>query len=585
MNAYFERMLRESRWVFVLGLLVLAVALVMYIRAGLFEFNSFDDPSYVSMNASVLAKFSWASVKAAFSPHQAIYWSPLTTLSFMLDSQFYHLWAGGYHATNALWHAANAAAFFGLILALTNNRFAAVLAALLFAVHPAHVEAVAWISARKDVLSTFFGLSSILIYIRWTRRPGAALAVGLYCSFALSLMAKPMFVTLPGLLLLLDFWPLARLDAQPHEGHVPFWPDRRLVIARIREKVLLLSMGVLITFLTLSMHPQTQDRLDPDLGLKIANAFASILNYLGLLIWPSHQALLYPFPDSVPLAQSLGGAALVLAVTGFCLWQARRRSYLLVGWLWFLCTLVPVIMPPKVGLHVAFADRWTYVPFMGLYLALACLAAEVLGKIERPFARGVAVVAMVLLPVIPLGLAQQRQLSTWETPLLTYEQAMRYTKGNYLVLNNYGVHKAEAGDAAAAEKAFVEALQIYPDFGLCKLNLGALLLKQSRRDEALDLLWSAKVLLEKDGQAYDAYRGVAMCLIRKNKLDLAQGFFALAIREQPKRPEAYEEWGALARRLGDPRRAQQFLQQALETKDFPASRLTLDDLKAAPSNP
>ena len=251
---------------------------------------------------------------------------------------------------------------------------------------------MAWVSARKDVLSTFFGLSSILIYIRWTRRPGAALAVGLYCSYALSLMSKPMFVTLPGLLLL-------------------------------------------------------------------------------------------------------------------------------------------------------------------------------------------------LLPVIPLGLAQQRQLSTWETPLSAYEQALRYTKGNYLVLNNYGVHKAQAGDDAAAEKAYTEALEIFPDFGLCRLNLGALRLKQERRDEALELLWSAKGILEKEGQAYDAYRGLAMCLISMDKLDLAQDFYVLAIREQPKRHEAYEEWGVLARRLGDPRRAQQFFQQALEAKDFPASRLTLDDLKAAPSNP
>jgi len=584
-NDSLARMLRESRWVFVLGLLAAAVALGMYSRAGLFDFSSFDDPSYVSMNGQVLAKFSWASVKAAFSPHQVVYWSPLTTLSFMLDSQFYHKWAGGYHATNVLWHSANVAAFFALILALTKNRFAAVLAALLFAVHPAHVEAVAWISARKDVLSTFFGLSSILIYIRWTRRPGTALAVGLYCTYALSLMSKPMFVTLPGLLLLLDFWPLARLDAQPHEGPAPFWPDWRLVIVRIREKVLLLSMGVLITFLTLSVHPNTQDRLDPDLGLKIANAFASILKYLGLLIWPSHQALIYPFPDSVPLAQSLGGAALLLAVTGFCLWQARRRSYLLVGWLWFLCALVPVIMPPKVGLHVAIADRWSYVPFMGLYFALACLAAEFLDKIKRSAVRGMAAVALVLLPVIPLGLAQQRQLSTWETPLSAYEQALRYTKGNYLVLNNYGVHKAQAGDDAAAEKAYTEALEIFPDFGLCRLNLGALRLKQERRDEALELLWSAKGILEKEGQAYDAYRGLAMCLISMDKLDLAQDFYVLAIREQPKRHEAYEEWGVLARRLGDPRRAQQFFQQALEAKDFPASRLTLDDLKAAPSNP
>ncbi|MDR3641123.1 MAG: hypothetical protein P4L39_07350 [Humidesulfovibrio sp.] len=584
-NASLARMLRASRWTFVLGLLATAVALGLYFRAGLFEFCTFDDPSYVSMNQQVLSKFTWSSVVAAFSPHQVMYWHPMTTLSFMLDGQFFHLWAGGYHLTNVLWHTANVALFFLLVLWLTGNRFAAVFAALLLAAHPAHVEAIAWISARKDVLSTFFGLASILLYIRWARKPGAALALGMYAAYALSLMAKPMFVTMAGLLLLLDYWPLGRLAALEPTGEARLLPDARHLVACLREKVLFLALGLFSTFMTLSSHADTQDKLDPSWGLKIANAFAAIAKYLGLLVWPSHQAMLYPFPDAVPLVQSLGGAVLVLAVTVLCLWQARRRAYLLVGWLWFLCALTPVIMPPKVGLHVALADRWTYVPFLGLYLAICGLAAELLGRIERPVARAAAAIALVALPLVPLSIAQQRQLSTWATPASVYEQDLRVTKGSYLVMSNYGVMKQSEGDLAAAERYFLEALRYSPDFAICRLNLGALRIEQGRDAEALDLLWPAMLRLEKEHQAYDSYRALALLLTRGGKLKEAQGFYALAIREQPKRAEAYVEWGGLARRLGDLSQAREFFDKGGEAPNAFRAKVSLDSLKALLSQP
>jgi len=610
----FAKMLRESRWTVVLCVLAAALALGLYFRTGLFDFCTFDDPSYVSANDMVQSKLSWANVLSAFSFSQPMYWHPVTTLSLMIEGQFFHMWAGGYHVLNALWHCGNVALFFVLALVLTGSRFAAFFCALFFAVHPAHVESVAWIAERKDVLSTFFGLATVLLYIRLGRRRGMLVAGCMYASYLLSLMAKPMFVTMPVLLLLLDYWPLRRLTGgdspvadspvadspvadspgadspgadspgadspgadspgAPGAAGAGPWPGSGLkrasalpelnrLVSCLREKMLFLALGLYAAFMTLSTHSDAQDRLDPDLWLKLANAFASIGKYLILFVWPSHQAVIYPFPDSVPLAQSLGGAAAVLALTGLCLWQVRRRPYLLVGWLWFLCALVPVIMPPKVGLHVAMADRWTYVPFLGLYLALGAWGAGLLSSAARPLAR--ATLALVfLLPAVPLAFVQQRQLSTWESPLSMYEQALRVTKRNYLVLNNYGGLKLKAGDEETGERCFLEALEIYPDFAICRMNLGMYRLSKGRFDESIELLWSAVPRLAGVRQAYDAYTGLAYALGKKGRLVEAEHFLAAAIREQPKRSEAYMSWGRMARARGDISLAHEFFRQMSE---------------------
>jgi len=569
-----ERMLRESRWTFVLGLLAVSVAVGLYFRAGLFDFCTYDDPGYITMNRHVLAKFSWDSVRTAFSLRQVTYWHPLTTLSFMLDHHFYRLWPGGYHMTNVLLHGVNVALFFALILALTKNRFAAVFAALLFAAHPTHVEAVAWISARKDVLSTALGLASMLLYIRWTRKNSPGAAVGMYAACALSLMSKPMFATMPCLLLLLDYWPLERLG---NEGGA--WPRLRTVIERVREKVLFLAMGVFITVMTITTHPVSHDRLTPDLGLKLANAVTAIAKYLGLLVWPTRMAVIYPFPESVPVAQVLGASALVAAISALCMWQVRRRAYLLVGWLWFLGTLAPVLMPPPVGLHVALADRWTYVPFMGLYLALGCLAAEALAAIARPAARGAAAVALIVLPLVPLGLAQQRQLSTWRNAATVYEQALRVTTGSYVVMNNYAVLKTSMGQYAEAEAIYQEAHRWYPENGNILIGIGEVRLAQGRPLDALEPFWQAMLLLEKEHAAYNAYRGLARLLIMRGRPREAQDFFALAVRESPSRPEAYVEWAALAKRLGDPDRAREYITKGALAPDTIRPGLTLEGLR------
>lgn len=556
--------------------LALAAAVLAYQDVGRFGFCDLDDSAYVTENRLVLSGLSWETVRQAFVPDAHAYLSPLVTLSFMLDGQLFGLWAGGFHLVNLLWHCANVALFFLLVLRLSGSRAAALLAGLLLAAHPAHIEAVAWISARKDMISTFFGLCAINIYIGWARKPSALRNIGLHACHGLSLLAKPMLATLPGLLLLLDFWPLRRLG----EG-APLLPGWRRGLALVREKLLLLALGLLATFVTVRTHFEAYDRLDPDFGLKLANGLAAYAKYLGLLVWPHDQAIVYPFPASVPLAHSMGAALLLAALTGLCLWQRRQRPYLLVGWLWFLVSLLPVIAPPKVGLHVALADRWAYVPFMGLYLALGCLVAEGLERLARVWK---AALCAVLVAWAALLMAQhQRQLATWATPVSIYEQALRVTTDSHVVLNNYGGLKAGEGDDAAAEAAYLEALRIHPRYGMCLFNLGLLRMRQERYPEALGYLARAGEELGKIGMGYEPARAMAYCLAKMGRTEEAQELYAMCVQLQPERVAAYLDWAKLAASLGRTERARALYRKSQEiAPGNPAAREGLAALDAAP---
>ena len=379
---------------------------------------------------------------------------------------------------------------------------------------------------------------------------------------------------------------LGRLGAVGGQGLARLLPEGRLFVARLREKVLLLAMGLFVAFMAMTSHYEGYDRLDPDLALKIANALSAYAKYLGLLVWPTNQAIVYPFPDAVPLAHSLGGAALLLAVTGLCLWQARVRPFLLVGWLWFLGTLVPVIMPPRVGLHVELADRWTYVPFLGLYLALGCLAAEWVRRVERPVPRVLAAVAFLALVLVPLGARQQRQLTVWTNSTEIYEQALRVTEKNHLVLNNYAGLKVGEGDTLTAERCYLEALSIWPDFPNALHNLGLLRQRQQRYPEALDLFQANLRLMEKKGHAYDVYRSTAQCLSAMGRMPEAAEYLVKAIDENPKRPEAYMDWANMARVLGDLELASDLYRKALEADpESKVARLGLAGLRLEVKRP
>ncbi len=561
-------------WLLCAGLL--AAIFAVYTRVGGFDFIDLDDTLYVTANPRVLGGLTLDSLRWAFSLSSANYFHPLTWVSLMLDASLYGARAGGYHLTNLLLHGANAALLFFLVSRLVGNRWVALAVAGAFGLHPVHVESVAWVTARKDVLFTFFGLVSLHGYAHWARtgrRLGLALSLAAH---AASLLAKPMLVTLPGLLLLLDLWPLGRANG---EGA---WPSPRRVALLILEKWPYLLLGLASGLLTLSSHPVAFSPFEPSLGLRLANALVSYAEYLRLLFLPLNLAILYPFPTSLPAFQVAASALLLTAISGLAAWQWPRRPYLLVGWLWYLMALVPVIVPPKVGLHVALADRWAYLPFWGLYLALAMLAAEFFGAWAQSRGRRAPAILACLLPFAALAALAWHQLGFWKDKYAPYERALAVTRDNYYILNNYGVLMLRKGDLASAERHFRAAHALHPDHSFALANMGQVLSATGRFTEAMAMFERA---LPGDslpgGDAHEDHYGIGYCLAQLGRLDEAEAHYRKALELKPGYAMAHNDLGNIAMLRGNLREAEERYSKALElAPDYAIARENLSRVRA-----
>ena len=373
------------------GLLLTAVTLSLYAPVRHFDFINFDDPAYVLNNPQVQAGITSSSIRWAFTQGHSSNWHPLTWISHMLDWQLFGRHAGGHHATNVLLHTGNTLLLFGLLIRLTGKAGRSAVVAGLFALHPLHVESVAWIAERKDVLSTFFGLWTLWAYARYADRPSAARYLAALGLFALGLMSKPMLVTWPFVLLLLDYWPLKRVDSVP-------W--RTLLREKVPFLVLALASAV-VTFLVQREGGAVAAISRISAGMRLQTALVAYVAYIGKLVWPTRLAVLYPLAHSLPIAQ-VAGAVAVLAIITYAAWRgARRFPYLATGWLWYLGTLVPVIGLVQVGTQ-RMADRYTYIPYIGLFVfgvwGVADWAEQ--RKIPRGAMAGAAVTILSLLTAL-----------------------------------------------------------------------------------------------------------------------------------------------------------------------------------------
>jgi protein O-mannosyl-transferase len=333
-----------------------------------FDFVTWDDPPYVTENPIVRAGLTWSGVVWAFTTAHGPYWHPLTWLSHMLDVQLYGLHAGGHHLTNLVLHVSNSVLLLLLLRRMTGALWKSAAVAALFAVHPLHVESVAWVAERKDVLSTLFWILTMWAYLTYARRPGAGRYAAVLLVFALALMAKPMVVTLPLILLLLDVWPLGRVSLSWH----------RLVLEKTPMFALSAAAGV-ATIVVQQRVGALAAITSVTPGLRVANALVSYGNYLAKTLWPARLAALYPYPQSLPawpwlLTCGFGLAAISVAAVRL----APRRPYLMMGWFWYLLTLLPVIGLVQVGPQ-AMVDRFTYVPLVGVFVIVVWGASDALG--------------------------------------------------------------------------------------------------------------------------------------------------------------------------------------------------------------
>jgi Tfp pilus assembly protein PilF len=466
----------------VIGLLLALATLLAYLPATHDRFINYDDDDYVVQNQVVQSGLTWAGVKWAFTTRHASNWHPLTWLSHMTDCELFHLNPGGHHFVNVLFHAANATLLFMLLLKLTDALWPSAFIAALFAWHPMHVESVAWVSERKDVLSTFFALLALLSYVRFareSRRRNFWLAV---VFFALGLMSKPMLVTLPFVMLLLDYWPLGRI-ADSKNTPVPAAQGSTLHQLLLEKWLffLLAALSSTVTFLA-QRNEAVASLTKVPLVLRFENAILAYGGYLLKAIWPVHLAVFYPL--SQPPAWSLAAtAAAVLILISAAAWLERRRSpWLLVGWLWFLGTLVPVIGLVQVG-DQAMADRYGYFPLIGIFIAITFAVAKWANR--SGFLKSACVVAGVLILSACLVLTE-KQLRYWHDSELLFTHALAVTKDNALAHLNLGAALQDQKRLSQALIQYHEVLRLDPSCHEAYSNIGKILTDQGKPQEALD---------------------------------------------------------------------------------------------------
>jgi tetratricopeptide (TPR) repeat protein len=530
----------------VAALLALTTAVIFSPVIG-FDFVNYDDPVFVTKNVYVqrgLSRefFAWVSTAEV-----AGNWHPLTMLSHGIDWTLFGPAPGGHHATSLTLHALNTALLFVLFERMTGCVWRSALVAALFGLHPLHVESVAWVSERKDVLSTCLWFLTTLAWVSYTRRPGGVRYLLVLVAFALGLMAKPMLVTLPFTLLLLDYWPLGRLS------------DARAVRRAVLEKLPLVGLAAAAAAITIAAQSRAgalRGLASHSFAVRVENAIVSYASYLWMTVWPACLGILYPHPgDALSLALVAGSAVLLLAVTAAVVALRRSNPYLLVGWLWYVGTLVPVIGLVQAG-EQAMADRFTYVPLVGIFLAVAW---------ALPSAPLASPVLRVAIPVVFVALVirTRAQLETWRDSVTLYEHALALNERNPSVHANLGAVLLDRGDAAGARphlQACIDQTDACPEG---RQNLAIILLAEGRPAEAITLLEQALALRP---DLADAHYNLGNAYVRLGRDADALEPFRTALRWNPDAFMAAFNLGNALQRLGALPEAVQAYEQALRIK-------------------
>ena len=438
-----------------IGAVLILAIFTVYFQVGSFDFTSYDDNDYVTENTHVLSGLTLQNIRWALTAVVVSNWMPLTNLSHMLDCQLFHQQSGVHHLVNVLFHALATLLLFASFKRATGARWASAFVALIFAVHPLHVESVAWVSERKDVLSAFFCFLALYAYVRYTEHPSVRGYLQVALAFGLGLMAKPMLVTFPFVLLLLDAWPL-------HRTHFP---------RMLWEKAPLVAFAAAVSCVTYFVQRSTGAVQAYPLPVRIGNALISYVVYIGQTLWPARLVVLYPYPQSFAMGRAAAAAIFLLAVTAAVIFAWRTRPYLAVGWFWYLGTLVPVIGLVQVG-QQARADRYMYIPMVGLLLMLAWGASELQAKWPRA---KLAIVLAASACAIACVSAAWVQTGYWQNTGTLFERTLDLTRDNYVAeytLANYLMNSRREPEAIPH---FEAALRVTPNFAEAQNNLGMVL--------------------------------------------------------------------------------------------------------------
>ncbi len=527
------------------------------------QFIALDDAADIKENPMVNRGVTLAGLTWAFTTFYAANWHPLTWIAHMIDSQLFGMNAGGHLLVNALIHVANTLLLFWFLLRTTRVRWPSALVAALFALHPLHVESVAWAAERKDTLSTFLGLLSLIAYTHYVETRSRKWYAWAAVTLALGLLAKPMLVTWPFVMLLLDYWPLRHL-ADPMATEHPRGASHREaatgIASLVREKMPLFAIvaaSAVITFVAQSHGGAVRTFADAPIVLRLSNAVVSYAKYLLLTFWPNDLAVYYPFaPTGIPAWQIIGAAFLLIGITAFCLFQWRIRPYLIVGWLWFLGTLVPVIGLVQVA-GQTMADRYFYIPSIGLFIALVFGLADIARswRVAPSLRAGIAGGVLLILATLT-----NAQIQRWHDSFTLFEHTLAVTPRNLHIENNLGLAMGGSGRYDEAAAHFEKALQIDPNFYDGLVGMGVTRAFQDRLPEAMEY-FQAAIRLQPDAPKAHVQMGLA--LWKQNRDEAALEEMRRALQLAPKDADIRADFGLALELVGRIPEAIEQLHEAL----------------------
>jgi len=488
------------------------------------QFISIDDHVYILDNTHVQSGLNRESVRWAFTTTRAEFWHPLTWLSYMLDTQLFGVNPGGYLFTNLLLHVLNSLLLFLILQKMTGATWQSAFVAALFALHPLHVESVAWIAERKDVLSALFWMLTMGFYVHYAERPGPLRYLMVCLLYVLGLMAKPMLVTLPFVLILLDAWPLERLNLRTSPKAFSFSFFRLLA-----EKVPLLILAAAASVMALVAQKRGGGLVSSDLYPiyeRIANAIVSYAVYIGKTIWPSKLAVFYPFPKDFSAILITGSLLVLIIISVLAIRWTRQYPFFIFGWLWFLGTLFPVIGLVKIG-DFAMADRYTYIPLIGLFIIIAWGIPEICAnfRFKKSILSGAAIITLVGLSLVTMS-----QVRHWAHSIALFKHALRVTENNFFAHFALGRVYARQGRSDLSIAYFKEAVQINPQIAALHSDLGRALATRGKFKKAIQKLNDA---LEVNPDFPEAHFSMANVLVSQQKYHKAIFHFSETIRLCP----------------------------------------------------
>ena len=505
-------------------------------------FVNYDDNSYILDNAQVKSGITWESLGQAFTKPHFYMWHPLTTLSHMLDYQLFGLNPSGHHLISVAIHIVNALLLFWILKNITGAIWPSAFVAAVFALHPLQVESVAWAAERKTVLSGLFWLLTMAAYVRYTRQPGFLRYLLVLLVFGLCIMTKPVVVILPFAMLLLDYWPLERIRWGQKGKTAKTTSNQKSAGWLIAEKAPLLAMSAILGVLTVIAQQSggavsTLDKVPLD--HRIGNAFISYVKYIGKLVWPSDMAVFYPPSHSNLLnATMLICAFIFIVISAISIYTGRRRKYIAVGWLWFAGTLVPMIGLVQVG-DQAMANRYMYLPMLGLLIIIALAGKELIAK--HPRLKTVAAI-MGVISLSCLLVLTRMQVRHWQNSVTLFEYALSVTEDNAITENSYACALFNEDRLSEAEQHFGNALRINPAFDTALIHLARIYLKEGRYNDAISIYGE---LINRNYKTAELYYNLAMAFGIQEKYNDSIKYFSKSLELNPDDPDTHNKMGSI----------------------------------------